>query len=713
MPTLASRRRPWPYDMRFGLTPSITIHHLIGDYRGQTIGSLRPKTIGQLRGASNTSATPTHGLVLIPNQTTGLLVGRKQHNLGENLPPQAAYDSAPIYREHTFEFRPIGGMGESVQSSRTDRRYHYAINCWMTGGLFGPGPKTHPIVPTQTGSIRGFAEALNAGTLSLFILAGANVLLRNDDTNAGQVVSRNRAGHVATDAVRFTGAYASPVDGLYVAWDDGVLEEYNGTTWTPCVLPSGFSPQFVCRLGDELWAADPTHCHLRKCTNDPKVAGSWSGPILVGTPSIPITALRQTTNRLVIFKADGDVFTINGDGSDNDLYPGLENTVDLSNGRTAAAWQGSLWFRAGRAFWRLDMQGGAVLTPEGPGRQLANLSEVRGPVQAFAGWNSQLAFGIIYNASLNNSYLLSYGNWVPVQGDQGTQYTFTNQWDGALVRYQGRKATCLNVSMIPYDARLYIGFEDGGYDWIKLVTFPLIPNSGAEFTTDESYIVTPLHTDMFQADLKHVIGFSVFGPYFPNTGASVQIDYRLHGAAGMPPSSPPPTNDFLPLGIPFTRSGQRNDMTGPVAAMGLDVKVNFVVSSSDVPILEGAGIHERLVPTFRRDFTFSIDARDATARRDGAAVRQSGRFLRDLVMSAAAAPAEIQMQFPDEEVLNVALFDYAEREVAHSAFGGQAWAIDCQATQFTVATVYGTIGRTRGTLIGDTRGWPISQMRYF
>jgi hypothetical protein len=50
---------------------------------------------------------------------------------------------------------------------------------------------------------------------------------------------------------------------------------------------------------------------------------------------------------------------------------------------------------------------------------------------------------------------------------------------------------------------------------------------------------------------------------------------------------------------------------------------------------------------------------------------------------------------------------------AHNQRGGQGFAISVQATQFTVISVYGTIGRTRGTLIGDTRGYTIASMKFF
>jgi len=679
MPTQSSRRRPWPWDARLSISP-----------------------IG----------IPDNGLMLVPNPQTGLMIGKKQQNLSQSYPPVADYGSSPTYRERTFEFRPTGGFGESIQSSGQDHRYHYAMDMWVTGGLFGQGPLVHDLTPPVTGRIRLFVEALGPAAgraLSLFALAGANVLLRSDDTAAGMGALHTRAGHVAMDAVRYAGLFSGAPDALYVAWDDGVLEEYNGTAWTPCVLPAGFAPQFLCRLGDELWAADPVTCQIRKCTNDPKVAGSWSGPIQIGTPSIRITALRQTNDQLVIAKADGDLFTVNADGSDNDLYPGLANTTDPDNCRTMVAWQGSLWFRTGRAFWKLDVQGGYTLSPQGPGRNLSNLSEVRGPVQAFAGWNSQMAFGAIYNSQLNNSYLLTYGNWEPSQTGTGTQFTFADQWDGAIAHWVGRKVTALFVSSVPSDARLYIGFEDGGYSWIKLVPFPLIPNGGAEFNTG-GYIVLPLHHAMFQADLKHFIGVSVFGPYFPSDGA-VNISYRLRGSAGMPPATP--DDDFITTDIaPFNTNGQRNDFSTPVSGAAIEVKLSMTSANpADTPILEGIGWHEQLVPAFRRDFQFTVDCRDYVARRDGAAERHSGRWLRDLIIQAASQPANVVLELPDETVQDVAFFDYTERQVVHTAFGGQAWQVDCQVTQFGLKSIYGTIGRTRGTQIGATRGFTIDRMR--
>ena len=721
MPTLASRRLPWPWDARLALTMEAAPGGQIGTFRGTTIGEMRGRLIGSLRPRDKPLGS-TKGFMLLPQSDTSLLVNRKQTNLENLYPSTAEYDSAPVYRERTFMFRPTGGLGEPTQSSPADRRYHYGINVWVTGGLFGKGPRAHPVVPTGSGSgmVRKFIEALGPTprTLCLFYLAGPNVYIRNDDSDPGQAVSRTRAGQTALDAVRFMGAYAGAVDALYVSWSDGVLEEYDGTSWKPCVLPAGFGAHFLEVIGDELWAADRNLSVIRKCEGDPKVAGSWSGPILIGHPAEHITAIRQTANRLVILKDSGGIFTVNSDGSDNDLFPGIEATPDVDNGRTAWNWLGALWFRMGRAFYQLEMGGGsATLSPSGPGRNLSNSSEVKGPVQAWCGWNTQMAFAGIYNQSLNNSYLLTYGNWIPKAeaSDSGSTvsgsvYTFADQYDGAVVRWTGRKITSLLVSNIPTEARLYCGFADGAYDYISLVPYPLAPNPGVDFTQDESYLVMPLHHAMFQADAKHWTGVSIFGPII-EPGDSAFIRYRLKGTAGGPSNTA--TGDFAAFGDqPMTQNAQRVDSIRPIAGQAIEVKINLESSvANHTIVLEGIGLHERLVPRFRRDYTLTVNANELIARRDGSSTRQSGVAIRQLLEDAAAAPAAVTLMLPDEKISDVAIFTYEERQVPHTQRGGLGWAIQIAATQFTTRDLYGIVGRLRGTRIGDLRGYTVDQLR--
>ena len=718
MSTRTSRRAPWPWDARLATTAPPPPNKVIGDLRTHTIGSSRGTLIGAMRGKARPYGL-TQGFMLLPQPDTSLMVAKKQTNLENLYPSTAEYDSAPVYRERTFQFRPTGGLGEPTQSSATSRRYHYGINVWVTGGLFGKGPLAHPIVPAGTPRdiVRKFIEAHDGTAEALFYIANQRVYRRNDDTDPGQAEDHLVAGNSPLDMIRFTGAYAGAQDCLYVSYDNGILHERTPAgTWSVAVLPAGFGAHFLEVIGDELWAADRDRAMIRKCTGDPKLAGSWSGPIAIGTPSIKITAIKQTQNHLAIFKSDGRIFTVNADGSDNDLFPGLESTQDIDNARTVTSWVGSLWFRSGRAWYQLDLQSGAVLAPRGPGRNLGNLSEVHGPVQAFAGWNTQMAFASIYNGT--DSYLLSYGSWVPkadpdsqATNVSGTAYTFVDQYDGALVRWTGRRVTAMYVSNIPSEARLYVGFADGGYDWMKLIPYPLLPDQGGEYTLQDSFLVMPLHHGMFQSDNKHWTGASIFGPQM-GSGNSVQLSYRvLARSVGTGESA---SGAFLNWSPPITMNGMRSNPETPIAGKALELKIALNNSLiTDTPILEGLGLHERLVPAFRRDYTLTVNANEFVARRDGASTRQSGVTIRRWLEAAASAPASIALELPDETLNDVAIFSYDERMVPHNQRGGQGFAIGVQATQFTILSAYGTIGRTRGTTIGHTRGYTVASMAFF
>src|SRR5262245_2103919 len=697
--------------MRLALRPpAVGPDRIIGSFRGSTIGSLRPTLIGSTRGVVSPFSTSS-GFMLVP-QPSGLLVSKKQTNLQPTYPPAAEYGSAPVYRERTFMFRPTGGMGEAVQSSGTDRRYHFALDCWVIGGYFGKGPRLHPISPAGTadGIVRRFAEGPHStGQDRLYVLTGSRVLVSTDDSPTGQAVVVSRAGQVATDTARFTGAYSGAVDALYLAWNDGTLQQWDGTTIAACVLPTGFNPSLLEVVGDELWAADATRSVVRKCTADPKVAASWSGPILVGNPSTRITAIRQTLNRLHIFKDDGGVFTLNGDGSDNDLFPGLSVTRDPDTGRTAWQWLGSLWFRSGQAFYQLDVGAGEALKPAGPERMIGNQSEVSGPVQAFCGWNEQMSFAVIYNFTNGNSYLLTYGNWLPQAGDSGTEFRFVDQYDGAIAHWVGRRATALWVNSTTGTDRLYIGFADGRYDWLKLVQFPFERNSGAEFKDGTGIIVAPLHHAMFQADRKQWVGFSAFGPFFhPQSGCRVDIAYRLAGSAGAPPTMP--DEDFIAIEQPVRTNGERVDVFDPLVANAIELRFTLdATEANHTPIIEGIGVHERLVPVVRRDFAMTINANDAVARRDGAMVRQNGVQQRELLMQAEEVPGLVAVELSDERIYNVAAFDFTERFTPNEQRGGFGALVDIQFTEFRISEVYGIIKRFRGTRIGDWRGFSIGR----
>ena len=673
----SSRRRPWPYHMRMG----------------SILGSPQDRL----------------GYMLVPSQDSGLMVAKKQQMLDSVVPSVQEYGSAPVYRERTFAAKPTDGYGERVQSGYGDRRYYWGSDIQVDGGLFGKGPLTHPISPVTAaaGYIAKFIDVPYGGPTNItqFILGGTKVYRRSDDSNL-QVVDRDMGAQLF-DGVVYQGGFAGAAASMYVTTSAGTLWERTPVgTWTQCAMPAGFFPCFLEVVGTELWAADRDASVIRKVTSDPKIATNWSGPYLIGNPSTKITALRQTNNSLHIFKDDGRVYTLNSDGSVNDLFPGIKSVTSAENGRTATAWLGAIWFRVGPTFYRLDVPG-EQLTPAGPGMLLDNASPVRGDVQAFVGWGGYRAYLTVWNPTNSTTYLLTYGNWEAQQTDQGTIFGFDAQYDGSLAHWSSR-ATAMGISGATGIDRLYIGFADGTWTWIKLVRSPLAADSGAEFNLGPCEIIFPLHHAMFEADLKHWLGFSCFGPVM-RPGDEVQLHYRIMASAGAPPTDS--TGNWLFLGE-FTSNGQRIDTPPNMVGNALSLKASLSNTTvNDTPVLEIIAYHERVVPAFKRDIQMTVDARGYQSRLDGAAVRFNSDQFHQQMLDFAAQPGSLAIELPDETVNEVALFGYTERMAPMQTGGGRSWGIDVQATQFRILTVYGIIKRLKGTRIGDLRGYTIGSLK--
>jgi hypothetical protein len=657
------------------------------------------------------------GFMLVPSQE-GLLVAHKQQMLDSVVPSVQEYGSAPVYRERTFPLRPSGGYGERVQSSYGDKRYYWGNDVWVSGGLVGKGPLIHPIMPSPApgGAVSKILDGFNTGSLTKtqFVLSGTKVYRRSDDTNAGQVVDKDFSPLIPLDGVIYQGGFSGAGPSLYVCLNSGALwERTTAGTWTQCLLPSGFAITCLEVVGVELWAGYDSASVVRKVTSDPKVAANWSGPFFIGDPSSYITTIRQTGQNLVIFKQDGTLFTLNSDGSVNDLFPGIASTPSPDNGARAQAWMGAIWFRSGPAFYRLDMPG-AQLTPMGPGRLLDNASPVRGEARVLCGWGGYQAYLGLYNPLTQadgtppTSYLLSYGSWEEKDTQDGVQITFDDQWDGSLAHWPNRIITAMAVSGASGNDRLYIGFNDGGWDWFKLVQNPLATNSGAEYNVGPADIIFPLHHAMFQADQKHWLGFSVFGPVM-RPGDEVTLSYRIMASAGGPPTDP--TGNWLALGE-FTSNGQRIETPANMVGNALSLKASLSnTNNTDTPVIEIVAYHERVVPAFKRDLQMTVDARGFQTRLDGAALRLNSDDMHATMLGFAGAPGSLAIELPDETVNEIALFGYSERMLPPVAGGGRSWGIDVQVTQFRILTVYGIIRRFRGTRIGDLRGYKISATR--
>ena len=233
----------------------------------------------------------------------------------------------------------------------------------------------------------------------------------------------------------------------------------------------------------ELWRA--YGWEVSKCESDPTVLANWTLPTPVGDETCPITGLDDVRGQLYFFKADGTVWGQQSTTDNVPVFSGIEESAQEYNGRVPHNWLDQLYFRVGPGFYRLT--GGQVAQVErvGPERLMTNTSPVRGPVRAFAGFSTHYGFAGVYNPYARredgtiggSSFLLRYGNWVPSEGDEEGAAVFSDGYDGAQVVWEGKKIASLGVCTTEAvmladgeagNPRLYAGFEDGTYGWIRL-----------------------------------------------------------------------------------------------------------------------------------------------------------------------------------------------------------------------------------------------------
>jgi hypothetical protein len=345
----------------------------------------------------------------------------------------------------------------------------------------------------------------------------------------------------------------------------------------------------------------------------------------------------------------------------------------------------------------------------GPERLREAEAAVQGRVACSAGWATQTLYMGVYNPTTGHSVLETYGSWEPPpedrpslyrQVDANAAYQFIDTIDGALVDWPAQQITAMAVSGIASpDTRLYCGFADGSFGYLKLVQSPFAAGSGAEFTLANATINIPLHHAMAQEDIKVLMGASSFGPLL-STIDYATVSYR--------------TNELAPytmLPAHFIANGQRVDTPDGTLGKLFDIQIGLVnATTADTPVLEGLGIHERVVPAFELDYTLVVRCADYQAKRDGSSDRKTAQQIRAALLAAAATPGVVTLTLPDETVDGLASIDFEEHLLNPTQRAGWGSDITLTATQFNTITVYGTIGRFRGVRFGDVRGFTFGQL---
>lgn len=688
MPSAWSRRKPWPWSLRLNGT----------------------------------------GLLVADE-----LVAKQVQSMGNAVPNSQEYGNEDLYLERSAAFRgPLLGMGEAHQRTQQLNRCFYGVNAWTSGMWRGKGPRWNPQTVPVTGAGVGPVLGLAAGRHGAapgtagFALCGRYVLRRVDDSTGGLVVSRDAGSDtfVHESIERFWHAGAGGSDNLYVAGRTGPTDalgelwQYDGGTWNKAPVPA----RFLIRIGDRLTRAWGNQ--ISQCSADPMVGASWTGGVAVGDGSDVISGLAAANGILVVFTRTGRVFTLNADASWNDVFPGLRVTppadpLDAPGGQ-AASWLNAIWFRNGDAFYRLDVGQGMQLQDVGPGRLVDNASFVRGPVQCFAGHQNWYAFEGVYNPATGDSYLLQYGDWVPQDGTAEVAYTFFDSLQGAVVVWPGKRVTAMQTSAIfGGNPRLYVGFADGSLGWIDLPRSgpnPFAADSGCTFTTQESYLVWPLHTMLASADTKEYLSAAAFGPRL-TTGDYLRVSYWLDPTILPQTASPlggPPaprlqgpgdlsqraiSGQQLTLPTDLTRPGQQVEFPANSFATGILLREDYLTDPSGAvdavgtPVVAALVLRERLHPRLRLQFDFTVLGGNRIARRDGVREPLTADQLRAHVFQAAADPKTITLELPDETTQGFSRLAYGETLADDWKRYGAEFALPLSLLQFRTETTYGQIDR--------------------
>lgn len=626
--------------------------------------------------------TGWHGLMLKPTQA-GLLTGRLAEFLGDVSPTSYEYGAARPDEETTFVFgRLVGGMGEQIQSSATSRRYRYAdgVDCSI-GGMprLGPlwAPATFPAVLGSDPTVRQFVVGPGAddgliGTpvpRALYCLRGRGVYRLEAGT---WVLSKDFLGSDAPlQAVVFQGT-AGPAR-LLVTTKLGALWGYDGTNpWQQAAFAAGEDAWHCAVVGNECYIGAANT--VRVATADPLATGSFGGAIAVGHAGTRITYLAALADTLFVLKSDG-IYTLNADGSDNDLFPELRpqqtgpggfvpELVPVGyavNGLNATAWRDALYFPYGDAYYRVSA--GGTLEGIGPERLVENTSPVRGVAVTGGGHADWFLYLGTWSATTGVSFLWKYGTWMPDPSPSApSAYRFADVWHGALATWT-KQITRLDVVHLDGEATLWVGFVDGSVESTALPTRTPDPALDARCRfRSPGHLYWPLHDAVFGADRKAFHGMTALGPVL-TVGQYARQHWRVDPAAA-----------YAVLAPDFTQNGQRVEFpdltTGAArdAATGLQLDTRTVLVTTDpaaTPVLEGIALHEAVRPAAgdpvpRLSWTGTVDARNRVARRDGVVSTVRAEAMLAAARTAATVAGHVRVRLPDGTVAGVAAIEYSQ-----------------------------------------------------
>jgi hypothetical protein len=644
------------------------------------------------------------------------------------------------------------GMGLKTQPSngRIPRRYYYMINGDASiDGQPIKGPLFHPAETVAAGQpVTQFVRNRFNGEFTVFAIAGTKFAVKTADGAAWTTLA-TLADSTFNQAARFTHSTATG-NALYRTYltadslhnlmyyeDTGDATGFYEMGALEGPGPSGIAgsrrPRWVAEGNGELYVfEDQDAFRLLAPANNPVTSASWSGSFVIGDKSYRSTGLIVDQGVPHFFK-ETSIYTLNADGSTNDLFPGFLQAANENNGRNARSWLKNLYFRFGDGFVKFKQDG----SMQGIGQELLlhNDSEVTGYPVAWVPHNTWFLYYALYNPISGDSHLMKYGAWIESEGDNNPQLLeYEDVHHGSLKKWEDKQVTALDI--IPTDGtndRLYVGFSDGTAQWCYLPRNHPDPTAdpACEFTDEATYFYPPSNHGGYAADFKLYRGFGVFGPKIDTT-AYCELEYRTSddapwsplrlpaegsieaptpGVIGENPGTPTAAQGTGDVAM-FTVPGQRIDFPQWTALIAKSLQTRLVMLSStttQTPEVEGIAIYQQVRPPMLLEYILTAQARNFMAKYNGAVDWRTAEDIRNGLMALAGIPGTIKLIPPSGVPEEVSVIDYQEQIVASDKRYGIEWEITLSATQFKTLTIQGSIVQTSMTY-GEMEAYTYAQL---
>lgn len=600
-----------------------------------------------------------------------------------------------------FNFRH--GMGFKEENIRVDEDtfgYEHMLYGDSGNGYIENGPAVTSVTPNTTSAGVKFLELVVDTTRKLIAVTQRYVLVRDADSGAGWVVSRDFGGNVITDAAVFRGTGA-PRTCLIVGIGTGAgLWTWDGTTntttWTQDVTADAAT--VFGQIREELWRA-PNNYQISK-TTDGGAAATWGAAFTACDRAITITAIEGFDNRLILGTDQGLYSPTATEDDVEELTPAFRYQRRAVNCVGMKTWWDSLYVPMGGSLFRYQADGGF---PEiGLGTLQDNTSEVQGLPTALAGYNNWTLFAAFYNAIEDASYLLRWGNQQLFETDQGTERVFVPGWHGALYKWSGVTIKDMIVTEVPDGTPyLYLIDDDGVIHRIILPRFSMEWHGDTRCTCNttnpcEVFLPRIYHGVPFEQKANLAIACMVENL---TTSRYIDVTYRTT-----------PTGTFggeanIDNNGRFTSDpGERLNFVAPDASQMTQLKATLTTPTAATPaILRSIALYQSVRPTFKWIFTAGLVLGDHAQSMQGAPMlryfNEADQFA--ALTAAAGSPTPVPIVTPRNETMDALITDLSVVPTARIGDGPLHWLGQIELVQHLVTSDLGEWGNVAGYTWGE------------